>query len=1665
MEMIKTSASNGQRADEISIDDSIKSSVVNIPSKVRDFWIEKTFNRRYCTNFTKPTNNAERDRCACGHHRLEHDHDAIVSPRGLHVEPSWQAAKHTSLAPTNAFGQIDFQGASCYATKAQYVRLEHLTSPEKILQLLLHHWRLELPKLLISVHGGIANFDLQPKLNRVFKKGLIKAANTTGAWIITGGTNTGVMRHVGSALAEKSIKKHKKHIVAIGIAPWGVVHKRTDLIGRDKAVNYHAAAHPKTNTAVLNSRHNYFLLADNGTEGKYGADIVLRKQLERYISHQRIHIRGEKPMRGRGVPIVCVVLEGGSNTIRTVLDYLTVVPPVPVVVCDGSGRAADLLAFVHKYTNDEGTLPSTLKEQLISTIKKTFSYGDESAARVYYELVMCMKRKKLITIFRMGEQCQDIDLPILTALLTSQNTSAPQQLTLALSWDRVDVARSHIFTYGQDWPEGSLQQAMLEALVQNKVDFVELLLEKGVNMSKFLTINNLEELYNTKIGSTSTLHMMLRDVQKYRHPNDRVSLLDVGLVLEKLMGGAYRSRYCRRKFKSKYYQATRNKYPSINKGSQDSSDSPFPFPFSDLMIWAVLLKRQKMAKFMWRREEEALVKAIVACKLYKSLAREAIDEPLVDNEVSIELTEYGREFQKLALDILDHSYKEDDDLAYQLLTYELKSFSNQTCISLAHSATMRDFIAHPCCQTLISDMWMGGLRMNKSSTYKILLGILVPFTIIRLDFKSKEELQLLPQTEEEHIDELEDDESSEDSNSETDLKNIDNNSIIDNYADHADEVNKMITWAPVDESEPRNEVGELDKPEELPDSSFFNSSTLQKLKELRRRHQELKLGKKVSEFYKAPVTKFWMHTMAYLIFLGLYNYMLMMKIERPWPSWQEIYVLVYVFFHGIEMIREIFVSEPSKFSHKVAVFFSDAWNIMDMFSLPTFWAAVVLSFQEDKEWFLTGRVLYSVNIIFWYIRILELFAVSKNLGPYVVIIGKLIVDMLNFIVILLIVLMSFGVARQSLRNPYPEGNWQSARDIFLEPYFMLYGEVYAGDIDPPCGNGTGLECLPGRWITPLIMSAYLLVANILLLNLLIAVFNNTYQRISQNSREIWMFQRYSLTLEYEIKPLFPAPLIIFSFIYLICKWIRRRCKHSRKIQDYGLKLFLTDDEVRRLHDFEEDCVDDYFNTLELQFESSTDERIKSTNQRVENIMLKMDDINQKENQVKLSMQAMEMRISHLEDLDGKYMIRRYEMESSDEWYDCDTSPHVDLDGNPCGFTTENFDRIQRGRYLASQNFSNSSGEQFPMDSVSSGNEAEIISPHAARASFFKARSRHNSAEEDFSQRLSNKKGRLVPDGVRSSLLRRRRGSDLKPLKTTDSLSDAVPGVSASLQPCSPESVNSNYGDAQGYLGPIALPSIVESLQPTPTYVESSTQPCSQSADSTEDGSNSHRKLISSHSLPVPTTGHSSKDSGSVSHHSSHKSLLASPRLHSARSVTDSHLQVPPDPYSVAFVPVKPTHRNEYTSITDAIDTSTIDLSPESSPNPSCTSCNRFYFGPNMDSSDADRFFPTVSKDTAKDILEQESESHKRAEEHETQVLGKSIRKRIRQISVDDSNVMSDIAQQYMNDLDSESPTLTADELEDSGTGGDLASTLPASLFKNGETGVAAGHELSQSNHF
>uniref|UniRef100_A0A8C1I502 Transient receptor potential cation channel, subfamily M, member 1a n=1 Tax=Cyprinus carpio carpio TaxID=630221 RepID=A0A8C1I502_CYPCA len=1242
----------------------------------------RTFLKRECIHIFP---SREPNKCCCG--QLVNQHVAILpgstnksaeEGQGVQTEPpqeKWSVAKHTQATPTDAYGIIEFQGGG-HVNKAMYIRVSYDTKPDNLLHLMLKDWQLELPTLLISVHGGLQNFDLQPKLKQVFGKGLIKAAVTTGAWIFTGGVSTGVIRHVGDALKDHSSKSRGK-VCAIGIAPWGIVENKEDLIGREVTRPYQTMSNPLSKLSVLNSSHSHFILADNGTHGKYGAEVRLRRQLEKHISLQKINTR-----LGQGVPLVCLILEGGPNVISIVLESLREDPPVPVVVCDGSGRASDIISFAHKYSEEDGLVNDSIRDQLLVTIQKTFSYNRNQAQQIYLMVMECMKKRELITVFRTAsEGQQDIEMAILTALLKGTNASAQDQLSLALAWNRVDIAHSQIFVHGQHWPSAgslptssttqqdkpkspistraskgkparakkgkgakskpepeetdprklellnwvnSLEQAMMDALVLDRVDFVKLLIENGVNIHHFLTIPRLEELYNTKLGPTNTLHFVVRDVKKGNLPPDyQITLIDIGLVLEYLMGGAYRCHYTRKSFRTLYNNLYGLKRPKALKllGMEDDDQRPkgkkkmkkkkeeeididvddpevsrFQYPFHELMVWAVLMKRQKMALFLWQRGEEAMAKALVACKLYKAMAHESSRSELVD-DISQDLDNNSKEFGQLAYELLDQSYKHDEQVAMKLLTYELKNWSNSTCLKLAVAAKHRDFIAHTCSQMLLTDMWMGCLRVGKSNGLKVILGIIFPPAILLLDFRTGDDLS---------------------------------------YQNSKDK-------------------------EQLKDKEDENKSASKKgdAEDDKKKQKRVPIGKKIYYFYNAPFTKFWFNTTAYLVYLLLYNYIILVKMER-WPSLQEWIVISYIITLGLEKVRQILMSEPGKLKQKINVWLEEYWNITDLAAITMFLMGLLLRLQNEP-YMGYGRVIYCVDIIFWYIRVLDIFGVNKYLGPYVMMIGKMMIDMLYFVVIMLVVLMSFGVSRQAILHPDEEPTWRLARNIFYMPYWMIYGEVFADSIDrktrihiyameinPPCGENMYDEdgkklppCIPGAWLTPAIMACYLLVANILLVNLLIAVFNNTFFEVKSISNQVWKFQRYQLIMTFHDRPVLPPPLIIFSHIYIVLKRLCCRCRKKQEGElderDRGLKLTLSPEELKNLYEFEEQCVEEYFREKEDEAQSSNDERIRITSQRVENMSMRLEEVNEREHSMKASLQTIDLRLAQLEEFSGRMM--------------------------------------------------------------------------------------------------------------------------------------------------------------------------------------------------------------------------------------------------------------------------------------------------------------------------------------------------------------------------------------------------------------------------------------------
>ena len=140
----------------------------------------------------------------------------------------WKYEKCTRTEPTDAYGVLNFPGSHC--KKAEYIRVQNETNPSDMIEYLYHKqsWKLEKPQLILSVTGGAQKFNIPQRMKKAFKRGLVKAAVSTGAWIITGGTNTGVMRLVGEAIADE-FQKGQFNPTVLGIATWGKIALRDEM--------------------------------------------------------------------------------------------------------------------------------------------------------------------------------------------------------------------------------------------------------------------------------------------------------------------------------------------------------------------------------------------------------------------------------------------------------------------------------------------------------------------------------------------------------------------------------------------------------------------------------------------------------------------------------------------------------------------------------------------------------------------------------------------------------------------------------------------------------------------------------------------------------------------------------------------------------------------------------------------------------------------------------------------------------------------------------------------------------------------------------------------------------------------------------------------------------------------------------------------------------------------------------------------------------------------------------------------------------------------------------------------------------------------------------------------------------------------------------------------
>ncbi|XP_025081227.1 transient receptor potential cation channel subfamily M member 2-like isoform X2 [Pomacea canaliculata] len=1109
--------------------------------------------------------------CKCGYSFQDHKYQQTAMN---HHDQVWKYNTHTSTLPTNAYGEIEFVGHGDKVAK--YVRVDTDTDMKTMLQLMMEVWSMKRPNLLISVTGGAKNFVMRARLKEAFRRGLMKAALSTGAWIITGGTNAGVMKHVGEAVRDYGLTAEGQ-VIAIGVAPWGCVQDKhllesDGLKMRGKwPAQYRIKSEVGRSQSYLDSNHSHFILVDNGTQRKFATEIAFRAKLEKEISLMQTSARTDAVK----VPVALLVLEGGPGTLETVDS--AILNNTPAIIIKGSGKCADILAYAAQNALQKESvsfdkdgkevkqlnvvIDDKLKKDIMAMVEQTF--GPKNVAGNFERVERCVGKPHLITVFELESRgSHDVDKAILKALLKANKDQIMDQLKLALAWNRIDVAKSEIFIDERPWPTGVLNDVMITAIQLNRVDFVDLFLDNGVSLKDFLTVRRLLLLYND-IPKNSLLYTLLWKIKSGQRT--KFSLQDVGVLLQTLLGDYYQPNYLTveklRNLNADTILSEKECPVSPTEEYFMDGDSDFARPAQELFIWAVLMNRQEMAKLFWREGNESTAAALTANSLLKAMNRYTDDTDLLQR-----LQRNADEFEDLAIGVLNKCYSVNEHRGQDLLIREMPNWGNATCVLIALQADNKRFISQTACQSLLNSIWMGSLSQD-NSLWRILLSMFVlPVIFWLIKFHEEERAR------------------SEDFNVNVQEQR---KKTADGHAPPP--LTRQPTSANIKNSVPVKEEG---------------------------RNRRMSKCTKIKLFYTAPVVIFCFNCISYLVFLGLYSYILIVQLTPAFHFLEGI-LIGWVFTIFVEEMRQFSSNYAHSVASKLTTYFSDSWNLLDVITISLFVVGMVLRFIPDNACFEASRVFLSINLISFFFRILHIFSVNKELGPKLVMIGRMVRDLLWFVVILLVFIGAYSIASQAVLFPNTELSWSLLYQLPRKAYWQIYGELFLDDIeegDSNCvTNTTSLDkrCPSdiGRYFVPVLLGIYMLLTNVLLLNLLIAMFSYTFEKVQQNTDIHWKFQRFNLVEEYYCRPFLPPPLMIVHHMWLCVRFCCKRCSKTPDSSDFR-KRYENPNEEKQLVQWENIIADNYLTKMEAREADSVESRVRTVVERLELLSAKVDDMSE-----------------------------------------------------------------------------------------------------------------------------------------------------------------------------------------------------------------------------------------------------------------------------------------------------------------------------------------------------------------------------------------------------------------------------------------------------------------------
>jgi hypothetical protein len=239
-----------------------------------------------------------------------------------------------------------------------------------------------------------------------------------------------------------------------------------------------------------------------------------------------------------------------------------------------------------------------------------------------------------------------------------------------------------------------------------------------------------------------------------------------------------------------------------------------------------------------------------------------------------------------------------------------------------------------------------------------------------------------------------------------------------------------------------------------------------------------------------------------------------------------------------------------------------SWNRVDLLVYVAVFVSALLRLKSEPNDDLVNtmptdllrlsRTIFALGALVVWLRLSRMYALSRTLGPKLVMIFTMMGDVFVFIALLIIVLLGYGVAMHAILEPYRTFDMNSPMTVIFKPMFNAIGETFVNEIssETQCLGEDFTQCQDYySYIVLILLVAYLVVSNILLVNLLIAMMAQTYQTLSENSTAIWSVQNIDLLEEFrELLPLPPPLNLIYNtYDYVRYLLLRLFTNNSNKV--------------------------------------------------------------------------------------------------------------------------------------------------------------------------------------------------------------------------------------------------------------------------------------------------------------------------------------------------------------------------------------------------------------------------------------------------------------------------------------------------------------------------------------